>query len=93
MLVPGADHRVQALGTGGAARQALRLLLVGLLVGVLLGAAPLRQWTESLPDVPGAAQLHDAAVAWEAQMDRFGLTRPYAAARAWLRGLEAEPWR
>jgi len=90
-MIPGADHRIEAIGAGGAARQALRILAVGLLVGVLLGATPLRQWTESLPDVPGATALHDAAVAWERAMDRLRLTRPYAGVREALRGLEDTP--
>jgi len=90
-MIPGADHRIEAIGAGGAARQALRILAVGLLVGVSLGATPLRQWTESLPDVPGATALHDAAVAWERAMDGLRLTRPYAVVREALRGLEDAP--
>ena len=74
----GADHRVVPLGTGGAARHTLRLLAVGLLVGVLLGAVPLRQWTEGLD---GGTALNRAAAWWETVAGQAGLNRPYQALR------------
>lgn len=90
--IAGADQRIAgaATGVGGAARLASRVLAVGLVVGLLLGAAPLRQWTEGLPDAPWATALHDGAVWWEGVTGRAGLNWPYAATRAWLRGLEAD---
>lgn len=87
--LPGADHRICVQGTGGAARQAARMMAVALLAGLLLGAGPLRQWTEALPDGAIVRPVQQAALAWERTAAACGLTRPYAALRSWVHGMDA----
>ncbi len=88
--VPGADRRVLATASGGAAPQALRILAAGLAAALLLGATPLRQWADSLAAPPTvAAPIAAAAAPWARTTARLGLDRPYDALRATIRRLEA----
>lgn len=80
----GADHRVIPIGTGGAARQTLRLLGAGLLAGLLFGAVPLRQWTDGWEGRTAAIR---AATWWEEVAGQAGLNRPYLVLRAAARRL------
>ena len=67
---------------GVSQRQAFVTVLAGALVLALFASRDTPGWADRLGDAPLAHQTRDFAVAWDAQMARFGLTRPHELLRA-----------
>lgn len=60
-------------------RRAVRLMLAGMAILLVLGSGPLRDWMSNLPlwMDPVGLWLMDAANAWNGWMDAIGATAPY----------------
>jgi hypothetical protein len=87
----GADDRIIATEGGFTPRRVLLVLAIGCVTAAVLGSTPLLGWTENLPDRPGTALIHDAALRWHSAMQAVGATGPYTWVRHTLRAVEAKP--
>jgi hypothetical protein len=91
-LIPkGADPRILTAlrARDGAPGRVAGLVLCGLVVAAVLGAGPLRRWTEGLADSDATAFVQDAAAGWDAVAGRWGGHVVYDGVRAVVRALEA----
>jgi hypothetical protein len=90
MAGAGTDDRITEAACGlGTPVRVLRVAVIGCIVAAAFGSAPLRGWTETLPDGRFTAVARDAAMQWNDAMTRIGAPEPRAWLRAAIRSLEA----
>jgi hypothetical protein len=77
---------------GGSPRQVLAVSVVGALVLAVFASHDLASWLDRMGDGPILAPLQRAAAAWDAALDRLGLTWPSEALRATMRRLLDWQW-
>ena len=77
---------------GATPRQVLAMTLVGTLVLAALASHDLAMWLDRMGDGPVLAPLQQAAAAWNAAMDRLGLTWPSDSLREATRRLLDRQW-
>lgn len=90
---PSADAIPPALRRrGGSPRQVLVLTLVGTLVLAVFASHDLSTWLDRMGDSPYLAPLQRAALEWDADMQRLGMTAPNDALRRLVRRLLDWQW-
>lgn len=73
-------------------RQVLAATLIGAVVLAFLASSDLPSWAEQLGDGPLTPFLRSAAITWNQDLERLGLTRPHQILRLGLQWLRDRQW-